>query len=308
VSEPSGVNQILGLLERLRNTVREFNRREEALQRDVTLKTGALQRQRDNETEALKTRHPEELNEAETASQAVRSHVTQRHADRKARITQFHKTLNRRAAQWIEDREGRRKHKLQAENLQNQRGRESGLAANEQTYKDYTAALQSEEQALASAEDDAHRAFKGFGAFKRRLHDTKGGSEPEARQDENQLFEELRAALNRANEDLRAFRRLPLPALVRLWPLWLVLLLIPLPLVPLLQDSEVAGLNPKRQTLAAGLEPTSQRFPKRGGTCRQAIGIAKVVYLSQLFARKHYLYAFVAFSIGHRPPPSWQIC
>jgi hypothetical protein len=241
------VSQTLGLLERLRNTVREFTRREETLQRDVTLKLGALQRQRENETEALKTRHPEELTEAESASQAARNRITRRHADRKARISQFHKTLNRRAAQWIEDREGRRKHKLQSETLQNQRGRESGLAANEQTYQAYTAALQSEEQALVMAEDGAHRAFKGFGAFKRRLHDTKGASAPDATQDENQLFEELRAALNRANEDLRSYRRLLLPALVRPWPLWVLLILLPLPLVPVLQNS-----NPQYTYAVAG--------------------------------------------------------
>ena len=253
MSEPIGVSQTLGLLERLRNTVRDFTKREETLQRDLTLKLGALQRQRENETESLKTRQPEEVNQAESSFQSARARTTQRHAERKARIAQFHKTLNRRAAQWIEDREGRRKHKLQAETLQNQRGRESGLAANESTYQAFTAALQSEEQALTGAEADAQRAFKGFGAFKRRLRDGKAASTPDASQDENQLFEELRTGLNRANEDLRSYRHLLFPSLIRLWPLWALLVLLPVPLVPLLQSSNPQYTYPVAGGISAGL-------------------------------------------------------
>ncbi len=253
MSDLIGVSETLELVDRLRTAVRDVARREEALQREFTQKSGAIQRQREQETETLNTRHPGELAELEQSFHDQRRRIDQRHEQRKARIQGFHRTLNKRAAQWIEDKEGRRKHKLQTETLQNQRGRESGLAANEKAFKEYTAALEVEQQALTAAHETARAAFKGFGQYARLIDTATPDRSPDASQDEHQLFAELRAALDQVDADVRAYRRLLLPAVFRLWPLWLLVALSPPALVPLLKGSHPEFTFAVAGGIAAGL-------------------------------------------------------
>ncbi len=253
VSDAMGVTETLELVDRLRTTVRDLTRREDALLREHAIKAGALQRQREQETETLRARLPAELAALEQEFIARRQRVDRRHDERKARIGAFHKTLNKRAAQWIEDKEGRRKHKLQTETLQNQRGREAGLAANEKAFKEFQAALDGEQQALAATTDGAQSAFKGFARFGRQLAEATPDTAPDQNRDEHQLFTDLRAALDQVETDVRSYRKLLLPALVRLWPLWIVLALVPIGLVPVLKASQPSFTFPVAGGIAGGL-------------------------------------------------------
>ena len=252
MSDQPGVTSTLELVERIRTTVREFAAKEEALNQEFRLKIGSVQRRRDQETEALKQQLPEELAREESAFLEAQERATRRHARRKTRIAQLHKTLNKRAAEWIEDREGRRKHKLQTETLQSDKNKKTGIADTEKAYADFSETLAAEQQALANIEEKARKSFAGYGSFGRRLSASSSANQPDAARDEYQLFDELRALLNATEEDLGRFRGLILASLFRLLPLWLVAALIPLALVAILPSLGVQGFSIVHGAATAG--------------------------------------------------------
>ena len=230
------VDKALELVERFRATVRDFTAREETLNREFQTRLVSVQRRRDEEMEALNLRLPEELEREEATFRAASEVALARHARRKTRIGQLQKIIKKRAAEWIEDKEGRRKHKLQTETLQNERGHTAGIAATEQACAEFTATLAAEQQVLAALEEKARQTFKGFGAFERLLTGVPSANDLDPARDEYQLFDELRALLTLAEEELRRHRRKLLPALFRALPLLVVLALAPLAAVPILRN------------------------------------------------------------------------
>jgi S-DNA-T family DNA segregation ATPase FtsK/SpoIIIE len=243
VSNQAGVSSTLELVERIRTTVGEFAGKEEALNQEFRLKIGSVQRLRDQEIEALKQQLPEALAREEASFREAQDRAKARHARRKSRIAQLHKTLNKRAAAWIEDKEGRRKHRLQTETLQSDKNKRTGIADTEKAYVDFSATLAAEQQALASFEEKARKSFVGYGSFGRLLTNPPSVSQPDVARDEYHLFDELRALLNTTEEDLRRFRKSLFTSLFRLLPLWLIAALIPVALVAILPSLGVQGFT-----------------------------------------------------------------
>ena len=91
-----------------------------------------------------------------------------------------------------DDKEGRRKHKLQTETLQAKRNRETGLANAESAWNEFTSALAQEHDALSALEATAQSAFKGYRKFRRLLARPQSMAEPDLSRDEYQLMSELR--------------------------------------------------------------------------------------------------------------------
>lgn len=252
MSNRPGVQATLELVDRIRTTVREFAAKEEALSQEFRLKIGSVQRRRDQETQALEQQLPEELAREESGFQAAQERAKARHAARKTRIAQLHKTLNRRAAELIEDKEGRRKHKLQTETLQNERNQKTGVAEAEKAHADFSATLAAEQQALVDLEEKVRKSFAGYGSLRRLLSDRPSVEAPAVSRDEYQLFDELRALLNATEEELRRFRGMFIAALFRLLAVWVILAFVPIGLVPVLSYLGVKGFALGHGMAAAG--------------------------------------------------------
>src|SRR2546422_1438 len=75
----------------------------------------------------------EELAQAQADFDAAKARNQSNFKARKIRIAEAHKASKKGALARIEDKEGRRKHKLQTETLQSERNRDAALANNEAT-------------------------------------------------------------------------------------------------------------------------------------------------------------------------------
>lgn len=252
MSNERGVDKVLELVGRLRATVKDFTAREDALTRDFHVKINSVQRRRDEDTEALHQQVPGEIAHVEATAQIARDRANASHARRKAGIAQLHKTIQKRAAEWIEDKEGKRKHRLQTETLQNERGRTSGLAATEQAYAELTASLAGEQQTLAGLTEKAQGSFKPFGKFVRLATEAQPEGQIDPACDEYQLFEELRALLTKTDDETSLYSRMLLPAIFRVLWLWVILILCVVPLPWVLPHFGVSTFTPMHAGAAAG--------------------------------------------------------
>src|SRR5205085_11173248 len=138
-----------------------------------------------------------------------------------------HKTLRRTAADAVTEFEGRRKHKLQQNAIDAERRRDADLAANTAAVKDFKEKLnQLRDQDFALLEKSIRSAFRGFGSFRRMLSPSRKWPAPDTSGDHLKLSEEIERLRQKIQNDLRRFRRLPVPALFRWFPPWVLLLLL----------------------------------------------------------------------------------
>lgn len=246
MSKPLAIHEALELLENLKHTVREFASREEKLTQESRLKTDAIHRLAKTALEEEEARLAEELGQAERAAQAERDRLQHRHTQRSAWIRKAHRPSKAQILRHIDDHEGRKKVELQKALMDATRGREQALAANDAALAEFNQQLAENRQAFVALEESALGALGAFGKFKRLLANPGPVPEAELAPDEQRLFEELRRLHAQTTEDLARFRRLPLPLLFRILPLWfLVLLWIGLGagLVPLLNYFKVTGVT-----------------------------------------------------------------
>src|SRR5579859_4940028 len=127
-SSPLGVDKAVGLLEGLRDAVRDFAAREEKLNQEFRIKIMREHQRREaavvEETEKLRA----ELTEAEAAFETARKQALANHERRKARIAQARKSAKEQALTRIEHKTGARKYELQKRLMQSERDREAALA------------------------------------------------------------------------------------------------------------------------------------------------------------------------------------
>jgi DNA segregation ATPase FtsK/SpoIIIE, S-DNA-T family len=241
VSNNPGVTKVLDLLDRLKGTVRDFAAREERLEQDFRTKTVRESRQRDGALEELATRLADETLEADAKHHAARQACDAAYEKRKARINKARQTSKEQAQAKIENKTGHRKYQLQKEMLQAERDREASPVSAAARCQEFKNNLAVQEQSLARLELDARRAFRGYGAFRRRLADASQTANPDLAPDEDQLLAQIRELLERTRSDLRHFGHIILARLFRYLPLWLLLVLSPTPLA--LQYFKVATLS-----------------------------------------------------------------
>jgi DNA segregation ATPase FtsK/SpoIIIE, S-DNA-T family len=235
VSNHLDADQTLELLENLRNAVREFAEREETLSRDFRAALDSVRRRREEAAADAAAFLAEEIQRTDLSAQEARQRTTSRRESRKARIVELQKAATKRALKEIENQEGGRKHKLQAETLQIQRERESALADADSTREEFKNTLAGEREVLDLLEENARGAFRGFKQFVGYIAVPPENPPPDPASDEYHLLAELREGLNQIEKDLNQFRKRPGPAFFRFLPVWLALLFCLAPLVPLLR-------------------------------------------------------------------------
>ncbi len=243
MSSHLGVEQTLRLLESLRGTVRDFAAREEKLRQERSAKIAAVIYRREAAADEVATRLTSEVAEADAAFHHAKEAAQLKQRRRRAWFIEAHRTSKKKALQEIEDKEGRRKHKLQTETLQTNRHRETGLANTETTLAEFKTGLAAEHEVLLLLETKARNAFKGYRKFLRLLSAPPAMNSPEVPSDEYQLITGLREVLGKTRDDLDRFRKLLLPRFFKAWPVLLLIGLCPLPLVPLLQHFGVSSFS-----------------------------------------------------------------
>ncbi|HUR46118.1 MAG TPA: hypothetical protein VMZ27_09615, partial [Candidatus Saccharimonadales bacterium] len=229
------VEQTLELLGTLKGTVRDFATREEKLTQDLRSKLARVRQRRDDEMEVINSTLATDLATSETRHQELKKVVQTEYERRKVKIIAAHKTGKKKRLEAVDDKEGRRKHRLQTETLQTNRNHDNGLAAAEAAYANFRAELANDTTVLDNLDAQARSSFRGYKKFSALLDKPPAPKEADPTKDEYQLQSELRELMGKTEEDLRKFGKLFLPQVFRVWWLWVILLACAFAAVPLLQ-------------------------------------------------------------------------
>ncbi|MEO6183722.1 MAG: hypothetical protein ABIP71_11620, partial [Verrucomicrobiota bacterium] len=144
MSNHFGVKETLELLENLQHTVVDFATREEKFNQEFNASLNAERTRREKALEQMSTRLAEAVAQTDADFQAQTDLVESKYKTRRAWINRAQKASQKQALGGIEDREGRRKHKLQTETMQMHRNHETGRATAEKTIIEFKTSLAQE--------------------------------------------------------------------------------------------------------------------------------------------------------------------
>ena len=243
VRSPLAAAKTLGLIERLRSTLREMTSREGKLEQEIQSKLSAARQIRDKAVTTARQHLAERT--AVLKEELQRSHhaARERHERRKPRITEAHKSSRKLALKRVETQEGSYKYKLQTEVMGSKRTREVGLAAASRRFEELQNQLSQQETLLLQLEDLAADAFRGYRSFSRLLTEDPKTTVPDLTADEEVLLGRLTTRLNSTEARLVRFRRFLLPALFKYTPAWLILVFAQFAVVPLLPYFNISGVS-----------------------------------------------------------------
>ena len=230
-----GVIQTLELLESLKSTVRDFAAREEKLSHEFAIRSAKIRQGHEVALEELNAQLTADLGKADLDLQIASDAVEAEHARRKTKITHAHRRARKYRLDNVDTQEGVRKHRLQTETLQNERGRTEGLQTTEKNYEEMKLCIAGDQQALAALEQKAHSSFAGYPSFRRLFQKEYQPAESDLKLDDYALLNELRESMDKTNRDLGRFRKMILPLIFRFTWLWIVILVCIVPSVPVLQ-------------------------------------------------------------------------
>jgi hypothetical protein len=215
------VTQTRELLESLKGVVKDFAAAEEKLSKEFRAKADATEKRFKEDSEAHEAQLAAYLSDAEAAYQIEKSRIESRYEQRKTGIARAHKSSHKLSAKRIDDEEGHWKYKSQKGLLDTKRFRTDALARNDATFAEFSQQLAEDRGTFAALEVEAQKIFRGHGKFRRML--AKGDVLPDTdfAPDEHQLLQKLQQLHARARETLARFRRLFLPKVFRILPLWL---------------------------------------------------------------------------------------
>ncbi len=235
MSSHLGVGKTLELLERLKSSVRDFTAREDKLNQEFRSRLNVERGRRNEAVETLTRQLADDIAKAEFDFQSAKANTALHYESRKTRIAEAHKASQKNAQAAITAIEGRRKYKLQTEMLTARRNHETGLATADATLAEFQGQLAAETTTMVALEKLAEDSFKGYRKFIQQLAAAPDTATANLTPDENQLLVDLRAVLNRAQDDLVRFRKMFLPLVFRYWAVLLVLVLL-VPLAPFLRQ------------------------------------------------------------------------
>ncbi|MBL9167070.1 MAG: ATP-binding protein [Verrucomicrobiales bacterium] len=252
MNNPWAVKQALEWVEQLRTLVAEATSREEWLNNDLSTRTKLARQQCQAAVDVVLRQFASERTAVEAGLQSARQRVLETYERRKARFKEAHKSAKKRALLAIEEEEGRRKYKLQMGTMQATRDRDSGLAAADKALDAYQKEREQDSKRLDHLEERANASFSGYGRWQRWLTGQGTRAEVDEAQDEQQMAEQIRALIDRVESDLQRFRSFFLPALFRFLPLWVILVLGLVPMVPVLRQFQIPFLSYRDAGIAAG--------------------------------------------------------
>ncbi len=234
-SQHPSVDETLELLERLKETVRDFSAREEKLNRESSAETARLNQYFEQTLEENFAKAASDADDAEAAFEIEKQRAQAFFARRKERITQIHRAAKQRRIGEVEGQEGHRKFEIQRGLLQAEHDRDAALKETEASYENFVNELAAERAELENVERKARAALGDYRKFLQRLasapmpamHDSLSHT---------QMLENLRTHLNETKLKIRRFQWQPFPLLFRFLPWWWFLILVVLvssPLMPL---------------------------------------------------------------------------
>jgi DNA segregation ATPase FtsK/SpoIIIE, S-DNA-T family len=228
VNKIRSVNETLALLEKLRQTIRDFAAREEKLESDYHGRSGAALKRYETQSEQLDIDAEAAHTAAEAGLQTKRKEAQARTDKRKDRIELAYKNARNRASQKAEDQDTNWRGQVQGGLAEAEEKRNADLAATATANESFREKFAQADEAFRHLEKNARRAFHVSGKFRRLLRHP-------AMEDANTAFDgegfftRLQKLQAQVENDLKQFEKDPLPRLFRfvpVWPLAIVLLAV----------------------------------------------------------------------------------
>jgi hypothetical protein len=244
----------LGLLERLRTKLRDVITSANDHERDFNSRLAKIRAQHEQTVERERERATAGLAEAETTANSARDRADAIFMSRRGRIGRAVQSAVQQKQAEIDAEEKRRTIEIQHELLEADQTRDAGIKAAGETLQAFTALLSRELEVLQQAELRARSTLGAYGSLRRLItHPT--DSKPDTAAHENQLIEKLRERLATTDRELARCRNLVLPAVFRVLPLWLGVLLVlglPFAFFPALRKLDFAAVPPNVWAILGG--------------------------------------------------------
>ncbi|HWI58367.1 MAG TPA: hypothetical protein VNZ22_14165, partial [Bacillota bacterium] len=251
MSSPLAAGKVLEQLEQLKAAAEEFGARAEKLRNDFRLRS-ARERQRQEAALGEQAQHlAATLAQAEAFYQQSKTATEKHYEQRKVRIGKAYQSSRELALKRVEDQIGGLKYELQKRMLQAEKDRESHLAKAAASIEEFRRLLAAEQESLTQVEGRAQACFQGYRGLMRRFFNAYEQAQADVSQDEHQLLLELRELVGKAGGELSRLRNNWLLRVFKFWPLWLVLMLGALGLVPVLQQAGVRSFTYREGALVA---------------------------------------------------------
>ena len=216
------VDEMLALLDALRKNVRDFAAREEKLESDFRLGTATELRDFAARKEAQETAaHEREFRAGETLK-AEEAKCQAQFERRKTLLNRAHSSMSRRVLKGFSDLDTQWKEKTQQAVQAAELRRDQAFAAAVAAHEDWQARLGETGNLLVAQEAAVRGAFGGMGAFRRLLTPRHPWPEPDLTPGHDSLFATVQDLLAKVAGETAGFKKLPLPLLFRLVPVWLL--------------------------------------------------------------------------------------
>jgi len=222
VNSQPGVNEMLALLDALRGAVRDFVAGEEKLNSEFRIRSATSLNAFAARNQAQEAASVSKEMDAEAALEAENKNLLFQFEKRQARINHAYDAVSRRVmgeiarcdAEWKE----RTQQGVQAAELR----RETELADATTTYNNFQQSLTAAGDELKRLEAEIHRAFRGYGKFRRLLMRNRPWPARDLPADQNALFADFQKLQAKIPGDLERFGKFPWPKLFKFIPVWLV--------------------------------------------------------------------------------------
>jgi S-DNA-T family DNA segregation ATPase FtsK/SpoIIIE len=186
----------------------------------------------------------EELGRLREASESAKTRLESRHRSRSNRIREAERRVRKLGLERAEAEEGRSKFALQRDLLKAAREKDAEWVAADSTLAERQSRLVELANELARREREVDAVFHLGNDGVRRLSDSASPASPTtAGRGLDELLSELTATLSSVAGDVATHRRRGMSRLTRAWPVWLTLILVPLPMVPVLEMAGVPGFS-----------------------------------------------------------------
>jgi DNA segregation ATPase FtsK/SpoIIIE, S-DNA-T family len=243
VSKTLTPQQTLELLEDLRTAVRSISGKVAKLNEEHRTRAARHRLRREAALKEENERLSAALAGAEVEYQNAKATSETHYERRKFRIGKAYQSSKEQRLKEIEKATGTRKYELQKRMLQAERDRDTGLTAATTARQEFQAKLTSAQQELAILEIQVRNNFSGYGGFKALLSGEMELTTAEVAHDEQTILASLRSEMENLQRRLSLFQSKLLLRLIRYFPLWLLLGLAPLGVVPLLQRSNAIAFG-----------------------------------------------------------------
>ena len=243
MSNHLGLNETLALLNRLRSAIQDFAAREEKLAVEFRTRLAAEAKAFDADSQRQESRLAVAIADAEEDFGIEQNRWLAKFEKRKAWIGQAHLVTTRQIREGEGGREGYRKQRIQESLGQVEQSREAGLGKTAAALEDTRTKLAQRLETVVPLENEARKAFRGYGAFRRWLSPFKRWPEPAPMPDEQRSLAQLEQLPSVIRAGLHEFNKFLLPRIFKYFPIWLLTILLLLALGLYCAVSPHSGFN-----------------------------------------------------------------